>query len=261
VLPPTWFTLLVTLGRAAGDYASVREQLTLTTDAAKNLRAFKDREAALEIELRTKAEQYSHETEEIIASHDWLSNTAFREHELQQLLTATEAIQAERALYQRRLAAGVVGDPERRDRTFAEENLKPLPLPVQGVIFDDVLVFGSQAFFVLTDIHRHQYLIAYDPRLEQLIDGVYDFYRVGDTFDIRARIHRTGRSYTLIDHFYDRHDDDPIAARVAFRQRDERLANRPRLAQNPPMNSDGELARDLFIAFATTVPPVTARIV
>jgi hypothetical protein len=117
------------------------------------------------------------------------------------LRARVEEIETERAQYAARLAAGGVADSERRDRDFAQHRISRLEAPFDGVTIVRVMRYGTLSYFILRDLEGNLYALGYEPRLEPLIDRVFDVYWLAEGFDVRATVSRAGRPVTIAEHY------------------------------------------------------------
>ena len=171
-----------------------------------------------------------------------------------------EEINAERAQYAARLAAGDVAPPEQRDRDFAQHRISPLAPPFDGVTIVRVERYGGLAYFILRDLASKLYALAYDPRLEALIEHVVDVYWLVDSFKVRPTAGSTGWAMTITEHF-SANFKDPVDAHAEYRA--ARLAlSQPRgdiAPMTPRRTLDSETDEadliELLVAFAESVPP------
>jgi hypothetical protein len=141
-------------------------------------------------------------------------------------------INTERTNYARRLENGEVSSTEQRDREFAEHRVSPLELPFAGITIVRVSRYGNLTYFVLRDLEGKLYNLAYDPRLEPLIDTVLDAYRVADSYEMRISLGPHGRPMTVADHYAANFKDEELG-RIAYRK--ARVALRVPRTDAPPM--------------------------
>ena len=88
-----------------------------------------------------------------------------------------DEIDAERASYAARLAAGQVPPDELRLRAFGESEVKHLELPLDGIIFYRIETYGPKSWVILRDLRKQLFALPYDARIEPLFNGVYDIAR------------------------------------------------------------------------------------
>ncbi len=134
-----------------------------------------------------------------------------------------EAIEAERALYAARLEMGLVSLPERRDRAFAEHKISQLEAPFDGVTIIRLARFGNLTYFIFRDLDAKLYALAYDVRLEPLIDRVIDVYWLADRFRVRLTCGPTGAPMTVAEHYAINFPDED-EARAQYRIAREALS-------------------------------------
>lgn len=175
------------------------------------------------------------------------------------LRTRVEEINAERVRFADRLAAGEVSHVELRDREFAQERISRLDGMCDGVTIVRVTRYGNLSYFILRDLESKLYALAYDPRLEALIDYVVDVYWLVDRFLVRATSAPTGWPMTIAEH-YATNFKDAEDARYAYRM--ERTALGVARADIPPMTyrqsldgqNDEAALIQILAAYAATVP-------
>ena len=171
------------------------------------------------------------------------------------LVRRVEEINVERAYYAQRLERGEVPPAERRDREFAERKILLLEAPFAGLTIVRVARYGSLAYFILRDLERKLFHLAYDPRLEPLIDTVFDVYRLADTYEAKLSRGADNRPLAVAEHYAQNFKDEEIA-RSEYRRARTALGQ-PR-ADIPPMTfADENEAQvvELLATFARTVGP------
>ena len=166
-----------------------------------------------------------------------------------------EEIKLERARYAQRLEKGEVPPPEQRDREFTERRISQLEAPFASVTIVRVARYGPLSYFLLRDLERKLYHLAYDPRLEPLIENVLDVYRLADSFEAKLSRGPDGRPLAVADHYAANFKDEEVA-RSEYRR--ARTALRTPRADLPPMTfvepAEQQLL-DLLANFARTVGP------
>jgi hypothetical protein len=171
------------------------------------------------------------------------------------LYKRVEEIKVERARYAQRLEKGDVPPQEQRDREFAERKIMLIEAPFAGLTIVRVARYGSLTYFILRDLERKLYHLAYDPRLEPLIDNVLDVYRLADSYEVRLAKGLDGRPMAVADH-YAKHFKDEEVARSEYRR--ARTALRAPRTDVPPMTfvdpNEAQLL-ELLATFARTVGP------
>jgi hypothetical protein len=166
-----------------------------------------------------------------------------------------EEIKAERAKYAARLEKGDVPPTEQRDREFAERKIAQLELPFSGITIIRVARYGSLSYFILRDLERHLYHLAYDPRLEPLIENVIDIYRLADSYEVRLSKGDNGLPMPVADHYAKNFKDEEVA-RSEYRR--ARTALRTPRTDIPPMTFVDQAEQqiiELLATFARTIGP------
>jgi hypothetical protein len=167
-----------------------------------------------------------------------------------------DAIEAERADYAERLAAGRVTQRELRLRAFAMEDIKPLPLPASGVMFYRIDAFGPEAFFVLRDARKQLHALPYDRRLESLLGGVYDINRSGKEFAVARTMQSNGKiPMSLLEHFTKCDGPDGEAIQAAYKRHQEFAKEARSYATLNEGDAHEAAAIELFAAFAEASAP------
>ncbi len=166
-----------------------------------------------------------------------------------------EEIRAERQRYAARLEKGEVPPQEQRDREFAERKIAQLEVPFAGMAIVRVVRYGNLTYFLWRDLERKLYHLAYDPRLEPLIENVIDVYRLADSFEARLSRGADGRPMPVADHYAANFKDEEIA-RSEYRK--ARTVLRTPRTDIPPMTfteaAEQQLI-ELLAAFARTIGP------
>ncbi len=171
------------------------------------------------------------------------------------LYKRVEEIKAERAAYKARLERGEVPPLEQRDREFTERKIAHLEAPFSGATVVRVVRYGDLSYFLLRDLERHLFYLPYDPRLEQIIDHVFDVYRIADAFEAKLTRAADGRPMPALQHYLTNYKDEEVA-RSEFRK--ARTALRTPRTELPPMTlADGtdQALLDLLGNFARTLSP------
>jgi hypothetical protein len=227
LIEPTLVENVRSLGLANKLYRAAEEAWRTAERAASDLRRIEHNDEHLEAELEKALGRAPEISKDVTTSEKWLDEIHAKE-ELGGMKAKVEAIQAERDAYAERLATGMVGPEELRLRSFAEQNIKPMQTPVAGMMFYRFEKYGDEAYFIVRDIRKQLYALAYDRRLEPIIGGVYDVVRAGKDVEVR----RTTREnspipMSLLDHFVRCSEKDDAAAQEAYRQYQE-LVKQPR---------------------------------
>jgi hypothetical protein len=110
-------------------------------------------------------------------------------------------------------------------------------------------------YFLLRDLERKLYHLAYDQRLEPIIDNVIDVYRLADAYEVRLSRGADGRPMTVADHYATVFKDEEIA-RIEHRK--ARTALRALRTDLPPIlaisAAESQLI-ELLANFARTLGP------
>lgn len=166
-----------------------------------------------------------------------------------------QEIKAERAHYAVRLERGEVPPDEQRDREFAERKVVQLEVPFSGVTIIRIVHYGQMMYFLMRDLERKLYHLAYDPRLEPLIDNVLDTYRLADAYEVRLSRGADGRPMSVADHYATVFKDEEIAK---LEHRKARTALRALRTELPPIMAidaaESQLI-ELLANFARTLGP------
>jgi hypothetical protein len=216
-LKPAFFENLLSFGAAGKRFAAIAAANSALIEAQSNQRrlAYKDEE--LETEMNRELARVVEKTKETTASMEWLAEL-HREPAIAALKARVDAIDAERADFALRLKEDRVPDGELRDRAFAELNVRPIEIPLTGMMFYRVDRYGSLTYVIVRDLEKRFYALPYDPRLEAIIDGVFDIYRLADRFEVRQRVHaETKLPFTLVDHFVACNDGQELMGRSDYR--------------------------------------------
>ena len=164
-------------------------------------------------------------SKEVTTSTRWL-NEIHAEEEMAAARAQVDAIKAERDAYAARLAAGNVPPEELALRSFAEHDVKPFQVPINGMAFLRIEQYGPLNYFVLQDLRKQQYRLPYDRRLEPLLEGLFDVVRVGKEFEIRPSMRPDGRTAIPLPEFFTKTTDSAEAAADALRTHAEFVRER-----------------------------------
>ncbi len=171
------------------------------------------------------------------------------------LYKRVEEIKAERAAYKARLERGEVPPLEQRDREFAERKIAHLEAPFSGVTVVRVVRYGDLAYFLFRDLERHLFFLPYDPRLDPLIENVFDVYRLADSFEAKLTRGQDGRPLPALQHYITNYKDEEVA-RSEFRK--ARTALRTPRTDIPPQTivdpAEQQLI-EMLAGFARTLAP------
>lgn len=239
VVEPTAFENMKSLGAANKLYHAAQDAWKAAENAASNIRRLEHNEAQLEIELEKAIEREPEVVKDVTSSEKWL-NEIHQDEELASVRDRVRAIEAERADYAERLAAGRVGNEELRLRAFAEGDVKAFTMPLAGVIFHRVDVFGPDAYVILRDMRKNLYALPYDRRFEPIFDGIFDFVRNGKEYELRrAQQPNSPLPLTLLEYFK-KSSDNEEAAQEAIRAHQD-FVKEKRALQTTPVNEFNEL--------------------
>jgi hypothetical protein len=150
---------------------------------------------------------------------------------------------------------GEVPPSEQRDREFAERRIAQLEAPFAGITIVRVARYGTLSYFLVRDLERKLFHLAYDPRLEPLIENVIDVYRLADSFETKLSRGADGRPLAVVDHYAANFKDEEVA-RSEYRR--ARTALRTPRTDIPPMEftepAEAQLV-ELLATFARTIGP------
>jgi hypothetical protein len=253
VKPSVWESLL-SLGSAGRMY---NRAVTMAADAiaAQSLRRRKEHDEE-ELEQQLKRALYLQEDSIKKKLESPEGTTAFHARPgVAVLHKRVEEIKIERARYAQRLEKGEVPPAEQRDREFSERKISQLEAPFAGITIVRVTRYGNLTYFILRDLERKLYHLAYDPRLEPLIENVLDTYRIADAYEVRLAKGADGRPMAVADHYAANYKDEEVARSEYRRARTQLRTPRTDI---PPMTfveaSEQQLV-DLLAQFARTVGP------
>ena len=260
--PPSFWEQVFSIGTAGWMF----RRTTVTATNVREALIERRRKEAEEVELEQRLQRdLTTQDEELRKSfHTDEGVAAFHAQPgMAELHQHVEAIEAERADYAARLADGNVAATEQRDRDFAQHKIKALEIPCAGVTIVRVARYGELTYYVLRDLKSHLFQLAYDPRLEFLIDVVFEVYRVGEAHHVRLVPGVGGLPMSLADH-YAANFPDQAEARSQLRKHRTALQG-PRTGI-PPMDFHLSLDDDtneqdlieLLAVFAQTFAPESA---
>ena len=255
VRPSFWDTLL-SFGNAGKMYRRTVETVADVSGAQALRRRKESDEEELEQQLKRALQLQGEAIKKRLASQE--GTDAFHARPgVAALYARVEEINAERTAYAARLESGGVTPLEQRDREFAERTIAPGEPPFNGAAIVRVVRYGDFTYFLLRDLERNMSFLPYDPRLEPLIESVFDVYRIADSFEARATRGRDGRPLPVLGHYLATYPD-PEVARSEFRK--ARTALRVPRAGLPPMTSVDPVQQrvlDVLAGFARTLGPAT----
>jgi hypothetical protein len=259
-LKPSFWESLLSFGSAGRLYRRAIQTAADAT-AAQSLRRRKEHDEE-ELEQQLKRAIYLQE-ESIKKRMESAEGTdAFHARPgIAALHKRVEEIKAERAAYRARLEKGEVAPLEQRDREFLERKIGHLEAPFAGATIVRVVRYGELSYYLLRDLERHLLYLPYDPRLEPLIENVFDVYRLADAFEAKLTRGADGRPMPALQHYLTNYKDEEVA-RSEFRK--ARTALRTPRTDLPPMtliDPNEQMLIDLLAGFARTLGPPSAAAV
>ena len=251
---PSFVEWLLSFGRATRLYRAVTDANSAVIEAQTNQRRLADKDEKLDAELARALNAAVEKAKQITTSPEWI-NDLHSDRAMADLKARADAVTRERESFAKRLEAGQVPDEELRDRAFAERDIHHLDIPLAGFMFYRVDTFGKLTYFILRDLQKRLYALPYDPRLEAIVDGVFDIYRVADKNDVKQRVHDDSKlPFTILNHFYVCNDNEEVMARAAYRDQRGWMKN-PRGFRATPCSDDTEREVIAMLAeLATTIP-------
>jgi hypothetical protein len=251
---PSFVEWLMSFGRASRLYRAVTDANSAVIEAQTTQRRLADKDEQLETELARALNATLEKAKQTTMSPEWIAGL-HSDRAMADLKARADAVTRERESFAKRLEAGQVPDEELRDRAFAERGINHIDIPLAGFMFYRVDTFGKLSYFILRDLQKRLYALPYDPRLEAIIDGVFDIYRVADKNDVKQRVHDDSKlPFTILNHFYVCNDNEEVQARAAYR--DQRAwMKTPRGFRATPATDDIEREVIALLAeLATTIP-------
>jgi hypothetical protein len=251
---PSFMEWLMSFGGAARLHRACTDANSALIEAQTQLRRVGEKNEQLDTELARAVNAILEKAKQTTLSPEWLAEL-HHDRTLGELKVHADAITHERETYAKRLAAGQVPDTEQRDRAFAEDDIHHLEVPLTGFMFYRVVSYGKLTYFILRDLQKRLFALPYDPRLESIIDGVFDIYRVADKNDVKQRVHDDSKlPFTILNHFYTCCNNEEVAARAAYRE--QRNWMKPvRSFSASPVTDDLEREIIALLAeFAQTIP-------
>ena len=170
-----------------------------------------------------------------------------------------EEINAERAAYAARLEKGDVSPQEQRDREFAERKITQLEAPFAGASIIRVSRYGDFTYYILRDLEKRLYRLSYDPRLEPLLDTVFEVYRLADSYEAKQSRAQDGRPLSGLDHYQLILKDEELARSEYRKQRNALRAPRTDIPPITPANDQESTLLDLLASLARTVVPAAGH--
>ena len=253
-LKPGFWQNLISLGTAGRAY---NKAVNTANDAqqAQTLRRRKEHdEEELEQQLKRTLYLQEESVKKKLESPEGLAAFHARPG-VSALFKRVEEIKAERAKYAARLERGEVPPEEQREREFTERKIVQLEVPFAGLMMIRVARYGNLTYFILRDLEKKLYRLSYDPRLENLVEGVLDVYRLADSYEVKLRRHTDGRAFTALDHFATNFKDEEVARSEYRRARTSLRAPRTDVPATPPVDDAERQLLDLLANFSRTIGP------
>ena len=248
---PSGMENLKSLGAAGKLHGAAKEAWLAAASAVSVIRKLEHNENQLDIELKKALERATTVIKEVTETDKWLAEI-HAEEDLANARARVAEIDAERAAYAKRLAAGDVPDEEKRLRAFGEADITPIELPIDGFIFLRTEIHGKKSYFILRDVSKQLYALPYDRRLEPLVKGVYDIARSGGT-DLIVRAHTKPNSrdpFSLLDHFMACNDRDEEKAKEGLEAQQAWAKERRVITAHPDRDENENTAINLLAEFA-----------
>jgi peptidyl-tRNA hydrolase len=226
---PGFFEAIFSFGRAGRLYNEASRAAQAVVAALETYRRRQRADEDLEGWLRRSLHRISLEIKAQAETQEWLDKF-HATPEVAELWRRVQAIRAERDAYARRLAAGGVSPLEQRTRFFGENKIVPLRVPFEGVMIDRIVTFGNLSCWIFLDLKGAKFWLPYDRRIDNLIDAVFDGYRVVD--ELKSKFSSAdGRRLGPVDHFMRRFGDE-AEARDAWRKRTAALRTQKETAHD-----------------------------
>lgn len=239
------------LGGAGKLYHAAQEAWLAAERATSDVRRIEHNEEQLEIELKKALERAPEVSKDVTESERWLTEI-HAEEELASARAKVAEIDAERAAFAKRVAAGAVPPDELRLRAFAEADIKRAALPLEAVMFYRIEQFGPSAYFILRDKRKQLYALPYDRRLETKLDAVFDIVQVGERIDVRRSVRENTRlQMTVTDHFIACNDKQETAAQTEQLEHRRFVADKRMLSSMTNVDESDAKIIEALIAFTS----------
>jgi hypothetical protein len=240
LVEPSMMENVRSFGAAKKLYAAAHDAWAAAEHAMSSIRRLEHNESQLDVETQRALERAPQTIKDVTESEKWLAEI-HAEDDLANVKSKVDEIVAERDAYAERLAAGRVGDDERRLRSFAQDGIKPIAVPARAIVFLRVERFGASSYLIARDLRKQLYALPYDRRLEPLLDGVYDIDKAENAVTARRSLRENGATLlTVREHFQHCCDNVDAAAQAAYEAHRE-FIKQPR-ALAPTSANDGEAA-------------------
>lgn len=214
---PGFFESLLSFGRASRLFSAADKAAQEAVDAVAIYRRRQRFEEDLDAWLRRSLARAAAEIRQSSETPDWLAKF-HANPEVATLWARVQTIQGEREAYAKRLKAGQVSPEEQRIRFIGQNRIAPLRVPFEGIMIDEILHFGDSSIWTFLDLNGNRYWLPYDHRSWNLVDSVFDAYRVVDELKMKFTYMKDGRKCTPFDHLMHRLGDE-AEARNAARKR------------------------------------------
>jgi hypothetical protein len=136
-----------------------------------------------------------------------------------------------------------------------EHGIHQIELPLNGIMFYRIDMYGSRPYYILRDLKQRLYSLPYDPRLEHLVNGVYDIYRIADAWDVKLRIREDNRlPFTMLDHFIACTNKQEGLARDQYRDQQSAMKRERKFQKTPTHLPIEDEVIAMLVSFAETIP-------
>jgi peptidyl-tRNA hydrolase len=227
---PGFFEALLSFGRASKLYNAAEKTAGDVLDATAIYRRRQRFDEDLDAWLRRSLARAAAEVKQQCETPDWLAKF-HANAEVAQLWTRVQAIRSERDAYETRLKAGQVSPEEQRVRFVGQNKVASLRVPFEAIMIDGILHFGDTSIWSFIDLNGNRFWLPYDHRSWNLVDSVFDAYRVVDELKTKFTQTKDGRRFTPADHFIHRLGDE-AEGRDAARKRTEALKGQKPIARD-----------------------------
>jgi hypothetical protein len=246
---PSVLENMKSLGAAKKLYWAADDARRALEHAASNVRRIEHNEEQLEIELQKALERHPEVAKDVTESERWLDEI-HAEEELGAMKASVDAILLERQTFAERLASGKVGPDELRLRSFAEQGIKHVLMPLNGILFERLATFGDATYAIVCDTRKQRYALPYDPRLNPLFGTLVDIVKSGTEFAVtRTTRPNSPIPMSLLDFFMTLHDKNEAAAQAAWHAHTE-FVKAPRPAVATPADELEAKVIELLAAYA-----------
>ena len=249
---PSFFEGLFSFGKASRLYNAAEKTAGDVLDATAMYRRRQRFDEDLDAWLRRSIARVTNEIKQQSETPDWLAKF-HAQPEVAQLWTKVQTIRGERDAYQKRLAAGQVSTEEQRVRFLGQNKIASLRPSFEGMMIDAIVHFGDTSILTFIDLSGNRFWLPYDHRAWNLVDSVFDAYRVVDEVKTKFSQTKDGRRFTPADHFTHRLGDE-AEGRDAARKRTEALKAQKQVARDATVSDpDDKKVLDALTRLALTV--------